>query len=167
MQSNTPKAIKKIGFILQMSKTPNQAIPQDLVRRCLSTIKKIRADGKQIDIICHYIDEFSEFSRVLAPVRYSFDSRDYIEILSEYDCILSTRLHGAILANSLGRPAIMLYKNDPRSRASSDLFPFIYLCEPEEAISRLESFDCVDLQRLPIWKEEIKKQYLSLLKSVF
>jgi hypothetical protein len=165
MQCNTPNEIKKIGFILQMSKTPNQAIPQDLVRRCLSTIKKFRAEGKQVDIICHYIDEFSEFSGDLAPVRYSFDARDYIEILSEYDCILSTRLHGAILANSLGRPAILLYKNDPRSRASSDLFPFIDLCEPEEASGRLESIDCVALQRLPIWKEEIKKQYLSLLKS--
>jgi hypothetical protein len=117
-------------------------------------------------VICHYIDEFVDFSRALSPVRYSYDAHDYIDILNDYDLIISTRLHGAILANSLGKPALMLNIDDPRCRGAASKFPFIYLSGPDTIIDEVSTFKTKDLDKLVQWKAQIKNTYLSLLEKV-
>ena len=162
-----PTKIRRIGFILQTGKTTNQLIPQALTETCINTIKKLRMAGRQVDVICHYIDEFTEFSRTLSPVRYSYDARDYIEILADYDLIISTRLHGAILANSVGKPAILLNVNDSRCNGAAALFPCIYSAPPDYdiLINLIDSLRVSHWKRLPQWKADMKSQYLNILRN--
>jgi hypothetical protein len=155
----------RIGFIIQSSKTVNQLIPSDLTARCIEAVRLLRSEGYQIDVLCHYIDEFAEFARTLSPVRYSYDARDYIDIVEDYDIIISTRLHGAILANSLGRPAILL-NDDSRCSGSASLFPFIYPSKVDEIRQKIASLDMNHLKTLPAWKAQIKTQYLDILRIV-
>ena len=162
-----PREIGKIGFIIQTNKTVNQSVPEELSQACVHTVKRLRNEGFTVDVICHYIDEFVDFSRSLAPVKYSYDARDYIDILNKYDLIISTRLHGAILGNSLGKPAMMLNSDDPRCRGTVSQFPFIYTTSPETIVDEVTTFETKDLNRIVQWKSQIKERYLLLLQKVF
>jgi len=164
---NIPSEIRRIGFILQTSKTVNQRIPQALTEACILTIKKLRSAKKNVDVICHYRDEFTEFSRTLPPVRYSYDARDYLEILADYDLIISTRLHGAILANSLGKPAILLNMDDSRCNGAAAQFPYIYSVAPDFdlLVNLIDSLKISEWEKLPSWKRDMKNRYLNILKN--
>jgi hypothetical protein len=162
---STPRAVKKIGFIIQTNKTDNQKVTEELSYACAHTVNQLRKKGFDVDVVCHYIDEFVEFAKVLAPVRYSYDSRDYISIIGSYDLVLSTRLHGAILANSLGKPAIMLNSDDSRCTGAALQFPFIYASTPESIINDVMAFDPKNAEQLVQWKTGIKDRYLSLLSE--
>ena len=155
---------KKIGFIIQTNRTPNQSIPEELMYASVWLVKELRRCGFKVDVICHYIDEFIEFSKILSPVRYSYDSADYISIVAEYDVIISTRLHGAILANCLNKPAILLNK-DSRCRGASKLFPFIHIANPSNLIDQINEVFNLPIYDLKKWKEKIKMKYINLLQS--
>ena len=165
LKETVPEGIKKIGFIIQTSKTPNQSVPEELSQASAHTIKRLRNMGFEVDVVCNYIDEFVEFARTLALVRYSYDAHDYIDILKDYDLIISTRLHGAILANSLGKPAMMLNIDDSRCRGASSKFPFIYLSSPDTIIEDVSTFKTKDLDKLVQWKAQIKNTYLAILEK--
>ena len=166
LNETAPSEIKKIGFVIQTSKTVNQSVSEELSHASAYMVKRLRNIEFEVDVVCHYIDEFVEFARTLSPVRYSYDARDYIDILSDFDLIISTRLHGAILANSLGRPAMMLNSDDPRCRGTVSQFPFIYTSSPDTIIDDVSTFKREDLDEIVRWKAQIKDRYLSLLKKV-
>lgn len=159
-----PVNIKKLGFIIQTNKTMNQSVPEELSQACANIVKRLRDKGFTVDLICHYIDEFVDFSRTLAPVRYSYDARDYIDMLDNYDLVISTRLHGAILANSLGKPAILLNSSDSRCRGAASLFPFIYMSTPDTVIDDIRYINLTNMKDLMDWKAQIKDRYLCLLQ---
>ena len=166
LSEKIPSGIKKIGFIIQTSKTMNQSISEELSHASAHTVKRLRDKGFEVDVVCHYIDEFLKFGRTLSPVRYSYDSRDYIDILSHYDLVISTRLHGTILANSLGKPAILLNSSDPRCRSTASLFPFISISNPETVMEEIDKIDLSNLNKLVSWKAQIKERYLRILKRL-
>ncbi len=161
-----PPSIQKIGFIIQTSKTLNQSVSEELCHASVHAVKQLRKKGFVVEVVCHYIDEFVEFSRTLAPVRYSYDARDYIDLLKDYDLILSTRLHGAILANSLGKPALMLNSDDSRCKGTISHFPYIFTAHPETIVDEVTAFEAKDLDGLVPWKAHIRDRYLSLLNSL-
>jgi hypothetical protein len=165
LNETLPAEIKKIGFIIQTSKTANQSVPEELSHASAHAVKQLRNERFEVELVCHYIDELVEFARSLAPVRYSYDARDYINILNDYDLIISTRLHGAILANSLGKPALMLNTEDSRCKGTLSLFPFIYISGPDAIMDAMSQIDLTGLNRLVDWKAEMKGEYLRLLKS--
>jgi len=165
VKETVPTEIKKIGLILQASKIINQSVPEELSQACAHTVKRLRDKGFEVEVVCHYIDEFVEFSRTLAPVRYSYDARDYIDILNDYDLIISTRLHGAILANSLGKPALILNVVDPRCKGTLPPFPFIYTSVPDKIMDAMRQVDLTGLNCLVDWKGGVKERYLRLLQS--
>jgi hypothetical protein len=160
-----PDDIGRIGFILQTNKSVNQSVSEELSHACAHIVKRLRGKGFKVDVICHYIDEFVEFSRTLPPLRYSYDARDYIEILNDYDLIISTRLHGAILANSLGKPAFLLNIEDPRCKGALSLFPFIYPSSPDTIMGAINNIDIKSAKKLIDWKTQIRDKYLYLLKN--
>ncbi len=162
---SVPHVVKKIGFIIQTNKTVNQKVTEELSYACAHTVNQLRKKGFEVDVVCHYIDEFVEFTKVLSPVRYSYDSLDYIDMIGSYDLVLSTRLHGAILANSMGKPAIMLNNDDSRCTGAAMLFPFIYVSTPENIINDVIAFDPKNAEQLVQWKAGIKDRYLSLLRE--
>ena len=159
--------LKKIAFILQTDRTICQSIPAKLIHGSICEIRKIRMNGFKVDVICHHVDEFVDFAKNLAPVRYSFDSYDYLNILSDYDLIISTRLHGAILANSLGKPAIMINPGDTRCKGASSLFPFIYSTDLNNLSTTINKIEIDTMNRLIEWKHEIKHKYLDILQNDF
>lgn len=161
-----PADIRKIGFVIQTNKTLNQSVPEELSHACAHIVRKLRVKGFEVEVVCHYIDELVDFSRALSPVRYSYDAHDYIDILNDYDLIISTRLHGAILANSLGKPAMMLNSDDPRCKGTLSQFPFIYTSSPDTIIVDVSTFKREDLDGIVRWKAQIKDRYLSLLQKV-
>ncbi len=164
---SAPQIVKKIGFIIQTNKTVNQKVSEELSYACAHAVNQLRKKGFEVDVVCHYIDEFVEFTKVLSPVRYSYDSRDYIDMIGSYDLVLSTRLHGAILANSLGKPAIMLNNDDSRCTGAAMHFPFMYASSPENIINDVIAFDPKKAEQLVTWKAGIKDRYLSLLRDAF
>jgi hypothetical protein len=159
-----PAGIEKIGFIIQTDKTVNQSVPEELSHACAYTVKRLRDNGLTVEVICHYIDEFVDFSRTLAPVRYSYEAYDYIDIVNDYDLIISTRLHGAVLANSLGKPAILVSSGDSRLQGCASLFPFIHISRPDSVIADIDRIDISGLKNLPDWKAQVKDKYLRLLQ---
>ena len=166
LNEKVPSEIGKICFIIQTSKTLNQSISEELSYASAHTIKMLRNKGFEVEVVCHYIDEFVEFARTLAPVRYSYDARDYIDILNDYDLIISTRLHGAILGNSLGKRAILLNSSDPRCRGTASLFPFTSISSPENVMEEIDKIDLSSLKKLVNWKAQIKEKYLEILKGL-
>lgn len=61
-----------------------------------------------VKIVCHYIDEI-EVARKRFPeleVLYSYDSKDYEELYSEFDFVIGTRVHGIGMCASMGIPGI-------------------------------------------------------------
>jgi len=165
LHEHPPDAIRKIGFIIQTDKTVNQSVPEELSHACAHTVMRLRSKGWSVDVICHYIDEFVEFARTLAPVRYSYDARDYVDILMDYDLIISTRLHATIIANSLGKPSILFYDGDPRTRGAASLFPFIHISSPDKVLDDIDRLDITSSKELIIWKTQMKERYLAILQK--
>lgn len=156
--------IKKIGFILQTDRTINQAVSTEMKHACIHAVKAFKDLGVDVDVICNYIDEFMEFADSLAPIRYSYDAADYISILGDYDLIISTRLHGAVLANSLGKPAILVNAMDSRLKGGSAEFPYIYMMHPDSIVEECLRIDPKCSNDILDWKTKIKEQYLDLLR---
>jgi len=69
-------------------------------------------------------------------------------MLNDYDLIISTRLHGAILANSLGKPAFMINTEDPRCKGALSLFPFVHPSSPESLMDDIDNMDLANLNEL-------------------
>ncbi|MFY9078159.1 polysaccharide pyruvyl transferase family protein [Aliarcobacter butzleri] len=74
-------------------------------------------DEYEFEFISHYIDELSEFKKDFPEekIRYSYDSKDYLDIYSEYDLVIGCRVHGIGMCASLGIPGIMV-SHDGRSK---------------------------------------------------
>lgn len=162
-----PDQARRLAFVLQSDETVNQAVSSKLAYAGWHAALAAQARGHEVDIVCFYVDEAVRFLRQQPlPVRYSYNAQDYLALLAEYDVIVSTRLHGAIVANSLGKPAI-LFNPDPRCLGAASLFPFIYVTEPQGIGDRLAQIDLGQVRdELPRWKAQIREQYLTVLRGV-
>jgi hypothetical protein len=158
---------KRIGFILQNDAVVNQSVSTELMHASLALIKQLSTAGFNVEAVCHYVDEFRKFSGHVKPIRYSYDARDYLDILAEYDLVITTRLHGAILANSLGRPSILLNQGDSRCESAAALFPFIKLGRPDTLLGNAaELMADFQSEALHTWKTQVKADYLTMLQPV-
>ena len=159
-----PTDIRRVGVVLQTTGTENQSVGMELADASCHAVLALRRAGYEVEVVCNYIDEFLEFGRSLAPVRYSYDARDYAEILSGYDLVVSTRLHGAILANSTVRPALLIADGDSRLEGASALFPHIHAVGPGGIAEAVGGFDIAkEALGLAEWKKGIALRYRDLL----
>lgn len=64
----------------------------------------------EIEFVAHYIDELSPFKQDFPnqTIRYSFDSKDYLDIFGRYDLVIGHRVHGIGISASQGIPGIMV-----------------------------------------------------------
>lgn len=63
------------------------------------------------EFIAHYVDEVCHFRTVLGgriPIRYSYDPSEYAAMFEEFDLLVTTRVHGAGLAASMGVPGVVI-----------------------------------------------------------
>ncbi len=159
------RTLKTFGVVLQSDCPGPQAISTDLKSRMLRLLPLLAARGP-VKVVCNYIQEFFEFSSTLEfPVSYSYDAGDYYSLLSDCDMVITTRLHSALIANSLLKPAIVTNRA-PRLASAADLCPHISLLEPEAVPGFLDSFDAeTEGKNLLNWKRRQEADYLELLRS--
>jgi hypothetical protein len=159
--------LDKVGVILQSSSVVNQSISEDLVQ---SIVQAVRVGSGDFDIVCFYPDEFLRFSRMgfRSKCVYSFDSAEYYSIFKRYRTILSTRLHGAIAALSVGVPAAILAKDNFRVQSTQKLFEAVLpSLSPVEAVVWASSMDGEDLKArakdIATFREDLRGAYCELI----
>ena len=62
-------------------------------------------------LVCHYVDEVAELRAAFGDgieVHYAYDAADYLAIYDAFDLTVTTRVHGAGLAASLGIPGFVI-----------------------------------------------------------
>lgn len=159
------RQLHKLAIVLQSDRVANQSISPELKARMLKMVAALPSRFT-LKIVCNYLDEFLEYSAALPyPVCYSYDSGEYFDFLGDCDVVISTRLHSALIANSLLKPAIV---TNPGARIASALetCPYIFLREPEQVPEVLDRFEVdATVRNLFNWKRSQEAQYLDLLRS--
>jgi len=71
----------------------------------------------EIEFVAHYIDELTFFKQDFPnqTLRYSYDSKDYLDIYNSYDLVIGHRVHGIGMSASMAIPGIMI-SHDQRSQ---------------------------------------------------
>ncbi|MGJ0343717.1 polysaccharide pyruvyl transferase family protein [Aliarcobacter cryaerophilus] len=128
-------------------------------------------DKYEFEFIAHYIDELSEFKKDFPEekIRYSYDSKDYLDIYSEYDLVIGCRVHGIGMCASLGIPGIMV-SHDGRSKTvkgflADRIFIDNSFLEIKDLIENVVNNIEDKSQKLLEHKEKVKKEYLDMLNK--
>lgn len=68
------------------------------------------SDEYQVEFVAHYIDELPLFKKDFPQevLRYSYDSKDYLDIYNAFDLVIGHRVHGVGIAASMSIPGIMI-----------------------------------------------------------
>lgn len=151
----------------------NHKVAQDVYNKQLELYKEIVKRYNSV-IICHYIDEFEEACEIFGAdnVLYSYDSKDYFEIYSNCQLVISPRVHGCGISSSLGIPNIGLI-HDKRGETARGFGS--YLFDPStsnmfEILTKVEELSrkiSEENEKLKDLKSKTKKKYNSLLKDCF
>jgi polysaccharide pyruvyl transferase WcaK-like protein len=76
-----------------------------------------------MDTLCLHVKEFEYYyGRLDGTAHYAASPPEFSRIVSQYDRVISTRLHGAIGALSLGIPAVVVTDGDFRIETASRMF---------------------------------------------
>lgn len=168
--------VKSIGLVYQSNFENSvrcNCIDNESHDFCINLYQQIinRYKNYKISIICHYIDEISPaynfFSNENVDIRYSYDSKDYIDIYKEFDLILSPRVHGCGMSSSLGIPSFII-KHDARGNTADG-----FLAEEIKISDNInEIIDKIDLsirdienknKKLIDWKSRVFREYSARL----
>lgn len=167
----TKKKIGKrnIGFGWQTGSTAMHGIG-NLADRTMRVFRQIRDEQVyDTNMICHYIDEYIACIEEWPNLWYSFQARDYATIYKEFDLIITTRLHGAVLANSLGIPVLLVVankNNKNRVTSGSAMFTGITVVEPEEIQQAIETTNPEQLHhQITSFKNKIQDTYIDLIRT--
>lgn len=166
-----PTSEKPIGIILQSSTVVNQSISEQLVQSTLLEIRK--RNFNQQEIIAFYIDEFCRFSQTadLPTIRYSYEPNDYLQMLSQYKGIITSRLHGAIAALSLGIPTVLIAEETNKrinttAKIFGDLLPVYPVDKAFDFIFNMSEKERLDYQQAILdFKNSQKEIYIGLLNN--
>ncbi|NLK66695.1 MAG: polysaccharide pyruvyl transferase family protein [Campylobacteraceae bacterium] len=115
--------VKKIGLIYStVNSEGGNNVSSETHKFILDFYKKLlkeQGDKYEFEFIAHYIDELSEFKKDFPneTMRYSYDSKDYLDIYAKYDFVIGCRVHGVGISASLGIPGLMI-SHDERCKAA-------------------------------------------------
>lgn len=171
-KTHSVKKGKKIGCVWQYHKMTNQRVSEELSTKTRDLYKTLEKE-LGATVICHYIDEFMHANDSFSRVEYSYDSRDYLKIYDQFDIIISTRLHGALLALSLGIPAILVVKggNDEsnqtqRCSAAAAQFPSLIVCTADKLMRTISELKTQEKSKeICAKKESAFENYRKILKG--
>lgn len=115
------------------------------------------------EFITFYKDDFLDLARLGKKPRYHLDSRVLLDWISQYEMIISTRLHGAIAALSCGVPAALAsdkenYRITTAQKPFGDFLPIGD--KTDNPIVELKS-----RREIREFKDSVRKQYLDFLKQ--
>lgn len=159
------KRKQRVGLVLQRDHVVNQSIPSPELARVLELYERLRP-AWDVEVICHYVDEYLWALERFERVCYSYDAKDYLEIFASCDVVVSTRLHGAVAALSTGAPSVLINRS-PRCRGAAAEIPELLVASPEEAVRLIEDLDVTRASEAALsGKQRAREQYLNLLASV-
>ena len=126
--------VRRIGLIYQATAAEtvmwNGCNPRahERLLRLIETARQVGA-GLEFEVVCHGVDEIALAMRDLPglPVRYSYDSADYLDIYARYDLVVGSRVHGVGLAASLGVPGVALVHDRRGTTCEGFLAPLLYV----------------------------------------
>jgi len=156
----------RVGFCLQTNAgRGGHGITKELMDGAIELYKDIGGT-----IICHYMDEFEYAARNFSDVVYSSDAVDYLDIYNQFDVVISTRLHGAILAHSLGIPSFVLTSGDgkhtQRCSGAANMFPHLVATAPNNVPALLKELDIEGVSKsIVLFKDRERVNYLELLQE--
>lgn len=154
---------RRIGISYQLSKTPNQHIDPHLSAAVIAMIDEIR-NKYEVVMICHYKDEYFDALRKGWAVRYSYDAAEYEGFYNECDAVVSTRLHGAILAASCGVPAFLV-NECLRATGAAAHFPEM-LWSIQSIPEVLEKLDIEAMsERIIAYKKSTREDFQALIRT--
>jgi len=128
-------------------------------------------DKYEIEFVAHYIDELSAFKKDFPneELRYSYDSKDYLDIYGKYDLVIGHRVHGIGMSASLGVPGIMIAHDMRSETVDGFLASKISVGEDIEKSIKLFEDKIVNIKeshmKLLEHKKKFKKVFLDLLQE--
>jgi len=112
------RKIKRIGFSIQIPHNigiANQATGESMYQLAISILVNL-SSKYAVEIVAHHKTEYFHFLRLLKnhniPVIFSSFYEDLFDIYTQYDLVISTRLHACIFANGFGIPAFIINDTD-------------------------------------------------------
>ena len=121
----------------------------------------------QCEVICHYIDELNPLAELGVPIHYSYDASDYFDIYDQFDLVVTTRVHGAGIAASLGIPSFVIKHSTRTSTVDGFLAEYIDPLSDsvDNVVGRLLSFDVHQRsQEIVSHKFRTMKTYLEVIR---
>jgi len=118
------------------------------------------------EVVCHYVDEIKPLSELGIPIKYSYDAKDYFEIYNQFDLLVTTRVHGAGAAASLGIPAFVIAHSARSSTVKGFMSELISPTEDsvESVVERIADYDIkLKSSAIKAHKIETFKRYEKLL----
>lgn len=168
-------SVKKIGLIYGSHKAvTHNNVSESTFNYLKSLYEHLQNtfENVEFEFVAHYIDELETFSTDFpgGTIRYSYDSKDYIDIYSKYDFVIGHRVHGVGISASQGIPGICI-SHDLRGvtaegfnasviQKGTDLEQVTEMIQKE--IANIES----KVNALRVHKNTVLKQYQSLLVPV-
>ncbi|HJO68176.1 MAG TPA: polysaccharide pyruvyl transferase family protein [Rhodospirillales bacterium] len=127
------------------------------------------AERFECTLVCHYIDEIAELRAAFGdgfPISYAYDAAEYLEIYDGFDVTVTTRVHGAGLAASLGIPGFLIGHS---ARAATAEGFCATILDPNEwsvdaALDLIASYDAAASKALIAHKEAAREATLGHLR---
>lgn len=129
------------------------------------------SENYEIEFVSHYIDELSPFRKDFESnqIRYSYDSKDYLDIYNRYDLVIGYRVHGIGISASMGIPGIMLAHDKRAETVKGFLGDMIDIGTPYEEFKKSLDDSIKNIkeksQLLIDHKEATRQRYLALFQS--
>lgn len=128
--------------------------------------------GFKCEIICNYQTEM-ESAALEFPntrIKYRYDASEYVDLLSSYDLIVSSRVHGCGLSSSLTIPNLMIAHDERGGTVKG--FGSTIVKSLNEAVAKVTELQNIDYynkskNELHDLKKSTLNQYISDVKSVF
>jgi len=166
---NYPDRIRSVAVIWQFAET-RQPCSVGQRESLVSLCQRLEETGYDVSIVASYLEELEVLHDLNLdyPVYYSYEPKAYLDILQQFDAVVGLRLHGCLLALSLGKPAILV-PHDERVAAAAKEVPTLATCALDQVSEQLSSLAA----GLPDWQHqherlltELRKDYLSRIRDV-
>ena len=169
------KKVKRIGLMYGTDSAVSSNNVSSKTYQYMMTVynKLLRDYGEEyeIEFVSHYIDELSPFRKDFTdqPIRYSYDSKDYLDIYNRYDFVIGYRVHGIGISASMGIPGIMLAHDKRAATVRGFLADIVEIGTPYDEMKRVidESISHVEHKSHSLidHKKVTHNRYLELLNS--
>lgn len=112
-QQKVREKVDKIGLIYGSDKAvSHNNVSASTFEYLQSLYQQLQRHFSEIEFefVAHYIDELESFSSDFpdGKIRYSYDSKDYVDIYGRYDLVIGHRVHGVGISASQGIPGICI-----------------------------------------------------------